>query len=151
MKSLQMASRASTWCVLALAICGCAPLKMSVDIRNGTAEPIKVTSSETGRSVHILARHSEAISHSSGDLIVTTAANRQFRFEDVRPDTDGPDSPFNSSRDAFGPISGKFVLHVLLDTNMDLFAILPGQSVVTDAYAQPRGYPKRGQELIKQK
>jgi hypothetical protein len=118
-------------------------ISMAVNFGNGTASKVSVTSSETGKPIEIRPGGFKKFSHSSGNLIVKTDTNQRFKFADVAPFRVDP-----KYTEAHGNIFGfsSVTMTVLLETNMELYVVMPGKKAVDPTVAQPSGYPKAGEK-----
>jgi hypothetical protein len=113
---------------------------LAVNIKNGTGTKVLVKSEETGKEIGIAPKRSEKILHSSGNLVVSAFGGERFTFEDITPAT--VDRKYlEIGGTIIGP--GKVTLNVLLETNMQIYVLMPGGSPI-DRIQQPKGYPKIG-------
>lgn len=136
-----------------LAILTCLPLLLmtigccttvAVNFGNGTPTKVRVQSSETGQEIAVAAGRFKKMPHSSGDLVVTTEAGGKLKFQRVAPfDVDRKYHTIGHS--IFGPNS--VTLNVRLETNFQLYVVLPGHKSVEANMEQPKGYPKTGEKV----
>jgi len=136
-------SKAACCFAMLLVTNGCR-INMAVNFGNGTGSKVWVMSSETGKQVEIRPNQFKKISHASGDLLVETDIQQRFKFAAV--------SPFRVDQkytEAHGNIFGfsSVTLSVLLETNMQLYVVLPGKKNVNPKVDQPKGYPKAGSKV----
>jgi hypothetical protein len=101
-------------------------------------------SSQTGKEINVLPGKCKKLPHARGDLVVTTQRNGQFKFSEVSPIL-LPDSYLVKRRSLFGP--GYFTLNVMLETNTQLYVVMPGKRAVDQKVQQPNGYPKVGEKV----
>jgi hypothetical protein len=114
---------------------------VTVNFGNGTSAKVRVQSSQTGQEIEVAPDKLKKLPHSSGDLIVTTEANEKFKFQEVAPF--GVDRKYHTiGHNIFGPNS--VALNVRLETNMQVYVVMPGKKTVDRNVAQPKGYPKTG-------
>jgi hypothetical protein len=134
--------------LLILPLAGCYTLAV-VDFGNGTATSVKVRTLQTGRELDVKPGRFKELPHASGDIVVTTQSKEIFKFSRVDPPAMDRIAPnyLRTRRNLFGP--GRITLRVKLETNMELYALLPGEKNVEQAVAQPEGYPKAGNEQAK--
>jgi hypothetical protein len=121
---------------------GCYTLSQ-VNFGNGTATTIKVKSSQTGQEITVPPGKFGKLPHAIGDLIVTTQTNGQFKFSGVEPPV--LDDFLVKQESFFGP--GYFTLNMILETNMQLYVLMPGEKAVAKNVQQPNGYPKIGEKV----
>jgi len=127
---------------LALATTGCYTT-ISVNFGNGTPSRIMVRSMENGREATVPPGKFRKIPNGSGDLVVTREAGQSYRFPRVAPfDVDRKYQAVGHS--IFGPNS--VTLKALLQTNMELYVLMPDEKSVNPSAQQPSGYPKRGEK-----
>lgn len=116
---------------------------------NGTASEIKVKSSQTGQEIKVAPGRFKKLPHAAGDIVVTTKTGEKFKFAGIEPPRVDIDSSGTNYLDKgsslFGP--GYISLGLKLDTNMELYALMPGKKSVDTKIPQPSGYPKRGEKL----
>ena len=103
---------------------------------------------QTGQRVSIATGRFRKIGHGHADLIVTTPDNTRYLYSGVRVADPGMDTRYfpPSTRSVFG--SWSFDVNVLLQTNMDLYVLLPGKKTVDTSTPQPDGYPKTGKKMV---
>lgn len=132
---------------LAALMSGCYTLSI-VSFGNGTTTSLKVRSCQTGQEIEVKPGTFEQLPHSTGDLIVTVHSDGRFRFSDVEPPAlDVTNADYLTKKtSAFGP--GKVILRVKLETNMQLYAVMPGRKGVDFTVKQPTGFPKSGQRVV---
>jgi hypothetical protein len=112
-----------------------------VTIGNGTDEKITVKSMQSEQEAVISPKQFGKISHSSGDLLVTKADKTSFVFSGIEVAEFGMDQKYYDPKDTpFGAY--RFDLNLLLQTNMQLYVLLPNRRTVDDSVKQPKGYPK---------
>jgi hypothetical protein len=130
----------------AFGLTGCYTLS-TVNFGNGTAGDVKVQSSQTGQEIEVAPGRFKKLPHAAGDLIVTTQAEGRLKFPHVEPPSlDAADSNYLAKRKSVsGP--GYVTLNVVLETNMQLYALVPGKKAVDEQTKQPAGYPKTGEKL----
>ena len=117
---------------------------MAVNVGNATNGKIRVKSAYTGREIEIAPAHFKKLPHTSGDLLVTTESNAKLKFPNVAPAEVGRNF-WGGGDNIVGADS--IVLNVLLQTNMHLYALLPGKKTVDENVEQPKGYPKVGVKI----
>jgi hypothetical protein len=122
---------------------GCYTL-LRVDFVNETATAVKVRSSHTGQEISVPSGKLRRLPHAVGDLTITTQTNGQYKFSGVAP-FDVDDDYLVKRGSLFGP--GYVTLTVRLETNMLLYAVVPGKKTVDHRIHQPNGYPKVGAAL----
>jgi hypothetical protein len=127
---------------LAFVVTGCYTLS-KVDFGNGIATAVKVKSSQTGQEINVPPGEFRKLPHATGDLIVTTQTNGQFKFSGVEPPV--LDDYLVKRKSIFGP--GYVTLNVRLETNMQLYVVMPGEKTVDEKVQQPNGYPKIGEKI----
>lgn len=135
-----------------LAVVLCLPLLLmttgcyttvAVNFGNGTTTKVRVQSSETGQEIEVAPHRFKKLPHSSGDLIVATETAGKLKFQRVAPfDVDRKYHTIGHS--VFGPNS--VTLNVKLETNMQLYVVMPGNKSVDAKIEQPKGYPKTGEK-----
>jgi hypothetical protein len=103
-----------------------------------------VKSSHTGQEINVPPGKFRKLPHSTGDLIVTTQTNGQFKFSWVEQ-FDLDDHYLVKRESIFGP--GYVTLNVMLETNMQLYVVMPGEKTVDEKVQQPNGYPKIGEKI----
>ena len=82
--------------------------------------------------------------NSAGDLVVTTETNGVLQFARVAPFD--VDRKYHGTRHScFGPNS--VTLNVLIETNLQLYVVMPGEKSVDAQVDQPKGYPKIGERV----
>ena len=119
---------------------------IAVNFGNGTPAKLRVQSSQTGQEIEIAPNKFKKLPHSSGDLIVTTQTNEKFKFQQVAP-FDVDRKYHTIGRSIFGPNS--VTLNLRLETNMQVYVVIPSKKSVDESVAQPKGYPKAGEKLSK--
>lgn len=125
---------------------GCYTLSV-VDFGNGTATSVRVRSSQTGQEIEVKPGAFKKLPHASGDLIVRVHSDGQFKFSAVEPPAlDSANSGYLSKRTSFFG-SGKVILRVRLEPNMQLYALMPNSKAVDVKVEQPRGFPNAGQSV----
>lgn len=129
---------------LTFAVTGCYTLSQ-VNFGNGTPTTIKVKSSQTGQEINVPPGKFKKLPHATGDLIVTTQTNGQFKFTGIEPPV--LDDYLVKRESLFGP--GYVTLNVMLETNMQLYVLMPGKKVIDKTLEQPNGYPKAGERMGK--
>lgn len=117
---------------------------LAVNFGNGTPSTVWVASSQTGKEAEIPAGQFKKLPHSSGDLILRTTGNKKLTFRDVAPFH--VDKKYLGGRDNIVGVDS-VVLTVLVETNMQLYVVMPGKKTVDPNVAQPKGYPKVGERL----
>lgn len=117
---------------------------LNVNCGNGTAGNIRVKSAYTGQEIEIPPNRFKKLPHSSGDLVVTTQNSDKFKFPDVAP-FQVADKYLSKRSNIFGP--GSVTLTLRLETNMQLYVLMPGKLTVDQNVEQPKGYPKAGEKL----
>jgi hypothetical protein len=118
---------------------------MYVNFGNGTDRKISVKEVQTGQEVQIAPGKFRKIPHGHADLIITVADNSHYVFSGVKVVDPAMDPKYYErgfNWFGIGVWSGYF--NVVLSTNMDLCALLPGRKVVDANVPQPDGYPKAG-------
>jgi len=120
-----------------------------VNFGNGTGQKISVRDTQTGQEVQITSGKFQKIGHGHADLVVTTPDKTRYMFTGVRVADPAMDTRYfpPSSRGFLGLGSWSFDLNVLLQTNMDLYVLLPGKKTVDASVPQPDGYPKAGKKV----
>ncbi len=127
---------------MTLATTGCYTT-ISVNFGNGTPSSVNVQSLENGRHETIAPGSFKKIPNGTGDLMVKTEAGQKYVFSRVAPfDVDKKFLVVGHS--IFGPNS--VTLKVLVETNMELYVLMPDQAAAPTEIAQPGGYPKRAQK-----
>lgn len=118
-----------------------------VNFGNGTAGRIWVRDVQTGQEVQIDSGKFRKIGHGHADVVVTTSNKTRYVFTGVSVADPAMDTRYfpPSSKSIFG--SWSFDITVLLQTNMDLYVLLPGERTVDAAVPQPHGYPKNGRTI----
>jgi hypothetical protein len=120
--------------------------KLSLRFGNGTDGRISVESARTGQQVEIRPKRFKKFPYSSGDLFVMTQTNGQFQFANVSLLGYDMDPNYLDRRGSiFGPAC--VTLTVLLETNMELYVLVPGKRRLDPGAPQPTGYPKTGQRI----
>lgn len=115
-----------------------------VNFGNATNDKIWAQRANTREFIEVRVGQFKKFPHSGGDLVVKTGFNSAFKFESISPAYIG--SPYRGGRDNIvGPDS--IVLNLLLQTNMQIYVLLPGQKTIDEKIEQPKGYPKRGEEI----
>jgi len=117
---------------------------LTINCGNGTPEKIRVKSDYTGQEIEVPPNRFKKLPHSSGDIEVTTRSNGKFKFADVAP-FHVEDKYLLKRKSVFGP--GSVTLNVMLETNMQLYVVMPGRKAVDQSEDQPKGFPKVGQQL----
>jgi hypothetical protein len=122
---------------------------LRVNFGNGTGQKIGVKDTQTGQEVQIAPGKFRKIGHSQADLVVTTPDRTRYVFTGVRVADHAMDTRYfpPSSRGFLGLGSWSFDLNVLLQTNMDLYVLLPGKKMVDASVPQPDSYPKAGKKM----
>jgi hypothetical protein len=122
---------------------------LHVNFGNGTGQKIGVKDTQTGQEVQIAQGKFRKVGHDQADLIVTTPDKTRYLFAGVKVADRAMDTRYfpPSSRGFLGLGSWTFDLNVLLQTNMDLYALLPGKKTVDASVPQPNGYPKAGKKM----
>ena len=123
-------------------VTGCYTLSQ-VNFGNGSATTVKVKSSQTGQEINVPPGKFRKLPHATGSLIVTTQTNGQFKFSCVEPPV--LDDYLVKRESLFGP--GYITLNVILETNMQLYVLMPGEKIVSEKVQQPNGYPKVGEKV----
>jgi hypothetical protein len=117
---------------------------VAVNFGNGTPAKVRVQSAQTGQETEVAPDKFKRLRHSSGALVVTTQVNEKFKFQQVSPfDVDRKYHTIGNS--IFGPNS--VTLNLRLETNMQVYVVMPGKKSVDERVAQPKGYPKAGEKL----
>ena len=132
--------------ILAFSVTGCHTMAR-VNVGNGTAYKIKVTSSQTKQEIEVAPGQFKIIPHATGDIIVATQFNENLRYCCIEPpsiDLIAPNYLDKKGR-LFGP--GRITFKVRIEKNMILYAILPSDKIVNAKNVQPVGYPKVGQPV----
>jgi hypothetical protein len=127
---------------LAFALAGCYTVS-KVNFGNGTAQRIRVMSSQTGQEIDVPPGKFKKLPHAAGDLTVTMQTNELFRFAGISPPE--LDDYLVKGNSLFGP--GRITLSVILETNMQLYVLKPGKKAVDPGVPQPDGYPKAGKKI----
>jgi hypothetical protein len=129
-----------------MVMAGCYTLSV-VNFGNGTATSVRVRSSQTGQEIEVKPGAFKKLPHAGGDLIVTVPSDGRFKFSAVEPPAlDETNAAYLAKRTSvFGP--GKVTLRVRLETNMLLYALMPGSEAVDTKVEQPGGFPKAGQKV----
>jgi hypothetical protein len=127
---------------LVFAVTGCYTLS-KVNFGNGTATAVKVKSSQTGQEINVPPGKFKELPHATGDLIVTTQTNGQFKFSGVEPPV--LDDYLVKRKSFFGP--GHITLNLRIETNMQLYVVMPGEKTVDEKAQQPAGYPKIAEKV----
>lgn len=122
---------------------------MYLNFGNGTGRKISVKDVQTGQEVQIAPGKFQKIGHGQADLIVTTSDKTRYVFTGVRVADPAMDTRYfpPSSRGFLGLGSWSFNINVLLQTNMNLYVLLPGKKAVDASVPQPEGYPKAGKKM----
>jgi len=120
-----------------------------VNFGNGTGQKIYVKDTQTGQEVQIGPGKFRKLSHSQADLVVTTPDNTRYQFSGIKVADPAMDTRYfpSGNRGFLGLGSWSFDLKVLLQTNMDLYVLLPGKKSVDGSVPQPAGYPKTGEKM----
>jgi hypothetical protein len=131
---------------LAVLTTGCYTLS-AVRFGNKTGSKVRVKSSQTGQEIEVAPGRFKKLPHAAGDLIVTTTVGEKFKFPSIEPPRiDTSDSNYLDKRNGlFG--QGYITLGLVLETNMELYALMPGKKSVDSEIPQPKGYPKAGHKL----
>lgn len=131
-------------CVALLALGSGCRLLSTVNFGNGTASKVWVTSLQSGKEIEVAPARFKKLPHDGGDIVVKTEAKQQFRFADVSEFHVDP-----KYREARGSLFGfsSVAFTVLLQTNMQLYVLMPGKKTADENTEQPKGYPKPGQKL----
>jgi hypothetical protein len=119
---------------------------LRVSFGNGTGQKIGVKDTQTGQEVQIAPGKFRKVSHDQADLIVTTPDKTRYQFAGVKVVDSAMDQKY------YGHNSGLFGtwhidLNILLQTNMNLYVLLPGKKTVDASIPQPEGYPKSGKKM----
>jgi hypothetical protein len=123
---------------------------MYVNFGNDTDRKISVKEVQTGQEVQIAPGTFRKIPHGHADLIVTAADNNRYMFNGVKVvDTAMDPKYYERGFNWFGIGVWRVYFNVVLSTNMDLYALLPGKKVVDASVPQPDGYPKAGNIVAK--
>lgn len=127
---------------------GCST-NLYVNFGNDTGHKISVKDTQTGQEVQIAPGEFRKVGHSQADLVVTTPEKKQYVFTGVRVADPAMDTRYfpQSSSGFLGLGSWSFDLNVLLQTNMNLYVLLPGKKAVDASVPQPDGYPKAGKKM----
>ena len=119
-----------------------------VNFGNGTGRNISVKETQTGQELQVAPGKFRKIGHGRADLIVTTPDKARYVFSGVRvADTTMDPRYYGHGPNYFGIGTWSSYLNVLLQTNMDLYVLLPGKKTVDASVAQPEGYPKAGNKI----
>lgn len=131
---------------LAMLMTGCYTRSI-VNFGNGTDTAVKVRSSQTTEEIEVKPGAFKNLPHAVGDLTVRISSDGQFKFFDVEPPAlDVTGGGYLSKRTYFcGP--GEITLRVKLETNMQLYTLMPSKRGVDPSVKQPEGYPKVGQKV----
>jgi hypothetical protein len=118
-----------------------------VNFGNGTSTAVKVKSSQTGQELNVKPGRFQKLPHAVGDIIVTTQTDGKLKFSGVEPPAMDSIAPnyLIKRKSLLG--AGSVTLNVLLQTNMNLYALLPGKRTVDTSVPQPEGYPKAGKKV----
>jgi hypothetical protein len=117
-----------------------------VNFGNGTGQKISVKDTQTGREVQIAPGKFRKVSHDKADLIVTTFDKTRYQFSGIKVVDQAIDQMYyDHSTGIFG--TWHIDINVLLQTNMDVYALLPGKKAVDASVTQPDGYPKLGKKM----
>jgi len=117
-----------------------------VNFGNGTGQKIGVKDTQTGQEVQIAPGKFRKVSHDQADLIVTTPDKTRYLFTGVKVvDRSTDQRYYDHNTGPFGTWS--IELNVLLQTNMDLYVLLPSKKIVDASVPQPDGYPKAGKKM----
>jgi len=117
-----------------------------VNFGNGTGQKIGVRDVQTGQEVQIAPGKFRKVSHDQADLIVTMPDKTHYQFTGVKVMDPAMDQKYyvhNSGLLGTWHID----LNVLLQTNMNLYVLLPGKKTVDESISQPAGYPKTGEKM----
>jgi hypothetical protein len=115
-----------------------------VNFGNGTSGKVSVKSAYTQQQIEVAPNQFKKLPHSSGSLTVTSETSGKFTFTNVAPfDIDRKYQRVHQN--IFGPNS--VTLTVKLETNMELYVVMPGRTAVDPTAPQPEGYPKVGQKM----
>jgi len=120
-----------------------------VNLGNGTGQKISIKDTQTGQEAQIAPGKFRKISHAQADLVVTTPDKTHYVFSGVKVVDPAMDTRYfpPSSRGFLGLGTWHFDLSVLLQTNMDVYVLLPGKKAVDQSVPQPAGYPKAGVKM----
>jgi hypothetical protein len=119
-----------------------------VNFGNDTGQKITVTDTQTGQEVQIASGKFRKVSHDQADLIVTVPDKTRYLFSGVKVVDRAIDQRYyDRSTRPFG--TWHIDLNVLLQTNMELYVLLPGKKTVDASVPQPDGYPKAGMKTSK--
>jgi hypothetical protein len=129
---------------LTFAVAGCSTLSQ-LNFDNGTAAAIRVESSQTGHVIAVPPGKFRKLPHATGNLVVTTPSNERFRFSKISPPV-LLDRYLIKRQSPFG--RGYITLNVILETNMQLSVVMPGEKTVNEKVPQPEGYPKTGEKVV---
>lgn len=131
---------------LALLTNGCYTVSV-VEFGNATSTTLRVRSLHTGEQIEVEPKAFKKLPHASGDLIVELPGHATYKFSSVEPPgLDITNAAYLAKRTSlFGP--GKIIFRVKLDTNLLLYALLPGKSAIDQTIPQPYGYPKAGETI----
>lgn len=117
-----------------------------VNFGNGTGQKISVKDAQTGHEVQIAPGKFRKVSHDQADLIVSTPDKTRYQFAGVKVVDQAIDQRYYAHNSGlFG--TWHIDLNVLLQTNMDLYVLLPGKKAVYASVPQPEGYPKAGKKM----
>jgi hypothetical protein len=120
---------------------------MSVHVENCSPGTVTVRSLQTGHEIWVKTNRFGRLSHSIGDIIVKTEAGESFRFPNVVVAAIEMDPRFYDIHDHLFR-TDRVDLNLLLQTNMQLYVLLPGKKTVDEKLVQPKGYPKAGQHVL---
>ena len=120
-----------------------------VNFGNGTGQKIGVRDVQTGQEVQIAPGKFRKISHAQADIVVTTPDKTRYVFSGVKVADPAMDTKYfpPSNRGIFGLGTWSFDINVLLQTNMDVYVLLPGKKAVDESVPQPAGYPKAATKM----
>lgn len=117
-----------------------------VNFGNGTGQKISVKDTQTGQEVQIAPGKFRRVSHDQADLIVTTPDKTRYQFAGVKVVDRAIDQKYYAHNSGFFG-TWRIDLNVLLQTNMDLYVLLPGKKAIDESVPQPEGYPKAGKKM----
>jgi hypothetical protein len=141
---LYQASWIAYFCLGLVALsCGCRTNE-SVKFGNGTASKVWVQSLRSGQKYEIAIGCFKKVSHASRDFVVTTETNQRFKFADISPYHVDPEY-CRKGGNLFG--FSYAIIAVRLETNMQVYAVMPDKKTIDENVEQPKGYPKTGERL----
>jgi len=133
--------------VLLYGVTGCF-VKGYVRLRNGTPGVLSAKSDQSGDSATIKPNQAKRLYHSNGTIAITTADGARHEFGEI-------DLALSVKRPEYiekhpcAICPGWICLNLFVNTNLEFYALRPGETRLDAFTLQPRGYPKTGANLTR--